>query len=169
MEEVKKQFSPEFRNRLSSIIMFNHMGEKMAESIVDKKLGELMAKLLAKKISLNVTKEAKKYILDKGITREYGARELERIINTKIKPLLSKEEDNNPNIIEEARNWSLKIEQNDPEATKLCEWFKKVALDEAKGIYDLLGIKFDDWQNDIPPLCQPNQNRSPKISYEENN
>ena len=91
MEEVKRQFSPEFRNRLSSIIMFNHMSEKMASCIVDKKLKELSDKLTAKKIEFTVSEEARKYILDKGITREYGARELERIINTEIKPLLVSE------------------------------------------------------------------------------
>ncbi len=90
-EEVKRVFSPEFRNRLSGIVTFNHMDETMAKLIVDKKLRELSQKLDSKKVMLKVDKKAYDYILKSGITREYGARELERVINTKIKPLLVKE------------------------------------------------------------------------------
>lgn len=90
-EEVKRVFSPEFRNRLSAIVSFNQMDEKMASLIADKKLRELKDKLKEKKVTLTVSDSAYDYILKKGITREYGARELERVINTKIKPLLVKE------------------------------------------------------------------------------
>ena len=91
MEAVKKQFSPEFRNRLSAIITFNHMDDKMAGLIVDKTFNNLKDKLCKKSVKLNISKDARRYVLDKGITREYGARELERIVNSKIKPLLVKE------------------------------------------------------------------------------
>ena len=50
MEEVKRVFSPEFRNRLSAIVSFNHMSEEMAAQITEKKLRELMQKLNAKNI-----------------------------------------------------------------------------------------------------------------------
>ena len=91
MEEVKRVFSPEFRNRLSSIVMFNHMDNAMASLIVEKKLNEFKEKLGKKKVTLNVHNDAYDYIMNNGVTREYGARELERVINTKIKPLLVKE------------------------------------------------------------------------------
>ena len=91
MEEVKKVFSPEFRNRLSGIVTFNHMSREMAEQIVDKKLRELTDKLSGKKVTLTVSKKAKDYILKKGITNEYGAREIERVVDSDIKPLFVKE------------------------------------------------------------------------------
>lgn len=91
LEEVKKVFAPEFRNRLSAVVTFNHMSREMAELILDKKLIELQEKLSLKKVSLTLHKEARAHILEKGITREYGAREMERILNSEIKPLLVNE------------------------------------------------------------------------------
>jgi len=91
MEEVKRVFSPEFRNRLSGVVTFNHLDREMASRIVDKKLAELSDKLSGKKVALTVTKEAREYILNKGITKEYGAREIERVIESDIKPLLVNE------------------------------------------------------------------------------
>lgn len=91
MEEVKRVFSPEFRNRLSSIVTFHGMDPKMAELIAEKKLGELGAKLAIKGVTLSVDSDVKKYLLEKGITREYGARELERVIGNQIKPLFVQE------------------------------------------------------------------------------
>lgn len=91
MEAVNKQFSPEFRNRLSSIVTFNHMDEKMAQLIVNKKMAELSEKLSKKAVKLSLTAKASQFITAKGITREYGAREIERVINSEVKPLLVKE------------------------------------------------------------------------------
>lgn len=91
MEEVKKVFSPEFRNRLSSIVSFKHVDSHMAKLITNKKLDELRAKLSAKKVTLDVTNECMDELIKKGITREYGGREVERIINSEIKPLLVNE------------------------------------------------------------------------------
>lgn len=91
MEEVKKVFAPEFRNRLSSIVTFNHMNEDMAKLIVDKKLAELNARLIAKKVTMKVSVKAHTLLTNKGITKEYGAREIERVINSDIKPLLVNE------------------------------------------------------------------------------
>jgi len=91
MEEVKRVFTPEFRNRLSDIITFNHMDKRMAALIADKKLGELSDKLSGRKVTLKVSKDAREQIIAKGITREYGARELERVIDSKIKPLFMQE------------------------------------------------------------------------------
>ncbi len=91
MEEVKRVFPPEFRNRLSAIVGFNHMSAEMAGQITRKKLGELEELLADKKIKLEVEKEAHDYIRTKGITREYGARQIERVIDSEIKPLLVSE------------------------------------------------------------------------------
>ena len=91
MEEVKRVFTPEFRNRLSAIVTFNHMSRKMAEQITEKKLHELERLLGNRKVKLHVSKAALEHIMNKGITREYGAREIERVIDSEIKPLFVSE------------------------------------------------------------------------------
>ena len=91
MDEVKRVFAPEFRNRLSAIVSFNQISREMAERIASKKLLELENKLKNKKIRMKVSKDALKNLTDKGVTKEYGAREIERIINNDIKPLLVNE------------------------------------------------------------------------------
>lgn len=88
LEEVKKVFTPEFRNRLDRIITFHAVDEKMAEKIVDKKLQQLIEKVAEKNITLLISKKCKEYLKQKGISQEYGAREIDRIIHTELKPLL---------------------------------------------------------------------------------
>ena len=91
MKQVKKTFKPEFINRLSAIAVFNDMDRHMASLILKKKIGELQQKLSLRKVNLMLTQEAEKYLLDKGFTAEYGAREIERVIARELKPLLVKE------------------------------------------------------------------------------
>jgi len=88
LEEVKRVFQPEFRNRLTKTVVFNGMDDGMAGRIVDKKLGELKQLLLRKNIELSADEEAAKWIKKKGISAEFGAREIERVIQGEIKPLL---------------------------------------------------------------------------------
>ena len=88
MEEVKKTFQPEFRNRLSKIVVFNPMDKAMGERIAEKKLGELRQMLEQKKVQLEILPEAKELLAKKGTSTEYGAREMDRIIGSEIKPLL---------------------------------------------------------------------------------
>ena len=89
MEEVKRIFSPEFRNRLDRVITFRPINEKMALQIVGKLLGQLADKLAARGVTLTSTPDSRRYLMEKGVTREYGAREISRVINTEIKPLLA--------------------------------------------------------------------------------
>lgn len=88
LEEVKRIFQPEFRNRLNRTVVFRSMNEKMAEQIVGKKLGELQKLLLRKKVELSADAESRKLVKKKGISTEFGAREIERVIQSEIKPLL---------------------------------------------------------------------------------
>ncbi len=88
MEEVKRIFQPEFRNRLNKIVVFHGMDDTMAGQITEKKLGELQRMLLLKKVELSVGTAAKKLLKRKGITTEFGAREIDRVIQGEIKPLL---------------------------------------------------------------------------------
>lgn len=88
MEEVKKTFQPEFRNRLNRIVVFHGMDDVMAGQITEKKLTELKKMLLLKKVDLSVSAEAKMLLKKKGITTEFGAREIDRVIQGEVKPLL---------------------------------------------------------------------------------
>lgn len=87
LEEVKHIFQPEFRNRLNRIVVFNGMDGKMAELIAEKKLKELAAMLSARNIEFEAVPEAVGLLKDKGISAEYGAREIDRVIRNDIKPL----------------------------------------------------------------------------------
>lgn len=88
-EAVKQTFQPEFRNRLSKIVLFRTMDDQMAEKITGKKLQELSQKLLAKKVEFTITPKAAEYVRNAGITKEYGAREIDRVIAGEVKPLLA--------------------------------------------------------------------------------
>lgn len=88
LEEVKRIFQPEFRNRLNRIVVFRGMDGKMAEQIVEKKLGELAEMLLRKNVNFCADEQARKLAEKKGISAEFGAREIERVIQGEIKPLL---------------------------------------------------------------------------------
>ncbi len=87
MDEVKRTFQPEFRNRLNRIVIFNAMDDDMAERIVGKKLGELAELLGRKNIVLSVADAAKAAVKEKGTSAEFGAREIDRVIRNEIKPL----------------------------------------------------------------------------------
>ncbi len=88
LEEVKRIFQPEFRNRLNRIVVFRGMDQPMASQIVRKKLSELADMLLRKNVHLSVDAQAERLVEKKGISAEFGAREIERVIQGEIKPLL---------------------------------------------------------------------------------
>lgn len=91
MKQVKKTFKPEFLNRLSGTVVFHDMDKQMAIRILQKKLRELDSKLQTKQVNMTLSPEAFEYILKEGFTPEYGARELDRVISQKLKPLLMRE------------------------------------------------------------------------------
>ena len=91
LKQVKKTFKPEFINRLSGTVVFNDMDEQMATLILRKKLGELQEKLTARQVEMELTDEAFAQLLKEGFTREYGAREMDRVIAQRLKPLLMRE------------------------------------------------------------------------------
>ncbi|WP_370789443.1 AAA family ATPase [Leyella stercorea] len=88
---VKKTFKPEFINRLTDIVVFHDMSRQMASLILDKKLAQLQTKLSAKNVTLRLSTEARELLLTKGFTPVYGARELDRVIGSMLKPLLMRE------------------------------------------------------------------------------
>ena len=91
LKQVKKTFKPEFINRLSATVVFHDMDRQMATLILRKKLQELQEKLTARKVQLTLTDEVFAELLDEGFTREYGAREMDRVIAQRLKPLLMRE------------------------------------------------------------------------------
>ena len=91
LKQVKKTFKPEFINRLTGTVVFNDMDQTMATLILKKKLGELQEKLTAKQVEMTLSDEAFGYLLKEGFTREYGAREMDRVITGKLKPMLMRE------------------------------------------------------------------------------
>ena len=90
LAQVKKTFKPEFINRLSDMVVFNDMDKHMAELILHKKLRQLDEKLAARGVSLSLTDTAFEQMLKWGFTKEYGAREMDRVIGNRLKPLLVK-------------------------------------------------------------------------------
>lgn len=91
MKEVKRKFKPEFINRLSGTVVFNDMNRDMANMILNKKLGQLQSQLSSKNVELKLTESAEAWLLEKGFTKEYGAREIDRVISHYLKPLLMRE------------------------------------------------------------------------------
>ena len=91
MAQVKKTFKPEFINRLSSTVVFHDMDEPMARLILKKKINALKQQLLARNVELTLDEKAENYLLKVGFTPLYGAREMDRVIAAKLKPLLTRE------------------------------------------------------------------------------
>lgn len=91
MKQVKKSFKPEFINRLSATVVFHDMSHDMATRILHKKLAQLQQKLAAKNVTIDIESKAEEWLLAKGFTTEYGAREMDRVIARYLKPLLMQE------------------------------------------------------------------------------
>ncbi|WP_411170429.1 AAA family ATPase [Clostridium sp. MB05] len=87
-DEVKKIFTPEFRNRLDKIVVFNQINKEIATEIAEKELKKFSEKLLSKNVNLEFSSECIKFISERGLSKEFGAREILRVINSEVKPLL---------------------------------------------------------------------------------
>ncbi|MBF96621.1 MAG: ATP-dependent Clp protease ATP-binding subunit ClpA [Alphaproteobacteria bacterium MarineAlpha9_Bin4] len=91
LQEINRMFSPEFRNRLDSVISFDFLSPKIMNSIVDKAISYLEGQLTEKNISIKLSNEAKKYLTIKGFDKKYGARPLQRLVQKEIKEPLAEE------------------------------------------------------------------------------
>ena len=91
MEEIKRLFTPEFRNRLDGIVQFGPLDEKTIASVVDKFLIELETQLDDKKVSLHVDDDARTWIAEKGYDAKMGARPMARVIQEHLKKPLANE------------------------------------------------------------------------------
>jgi ATP-dependent Clp protease ATP-binding subunit ClpA len=89
MEAINKMFTPEFRNRLDSIVQFEPLGEDVILTVVDKFLTELQGQLDEKRVTLDVDEDARLWLVEKGYDINMGARPMERIIQEHIKKPLA--------------------------------------------------------------------------------
>ncbi|EQB0427270.1 ATP-dependent Clp protease ATP-binding subunit ClpA, partial [Pseudomonas aeruginosa] len=86
-----KSFTPEFRNRLDTIIQFGRLSTETIKSVVDKFLTELQAQLEDKRVQLEVSDAARGWLAEKGYDVQMGARPMARLIQDKIKRPLAEE------------------------------------------------------------------------------
>ncbi|MFC9474710.1 ATP-dependent chaperone ClpB [Nocardia sp. NPDC056952] len=91
MEAVRRAFKPEFINRLDDVVMFHALDAKQLESIVDINLRQLQKRLSQRRLTLDVTEEAKQWLAVRGYDPAYGARPLRRLIQQAIGDSLAKE------------------------------------------------------------------------------
>ena len=91
MTVIKKRFSPEFRNRLDTIIQFASLDVNSIKRVVDKLVVELEAKLGNNNVTLELDDEAREWIAERGYDPKMGARPMARIIQEQIKRPLAEE------------------------------------------------------------------------------
>lgn len=91
MDEIRKIFTPEFRNRLDNIIWFNHLSTEVIHQVVDKFIVELQVQLDQKGVSLEVSQDARNWLAEKGYDRAMGARPMGRVIQDNLKKPLANE------------------------------------------------------------------------------
>ncbi|WP_106478620.1 ATP-dependent Clp protease ATP-binding subunit ClpA [Phytohalomonas tamaricis] len=89
MEVIRRTFSPEFRNRLDSIIQFRSLDMSVVRNVVDKFLVELQAQLDEKRVQLDVDDDARQWLADHGYDPDMGARPMARLIQEKLKKPLA--------------------------------------------------------------------------------
>jgi ATP-dependent Clp protease ATP-binding subunit ClpA len=82
---VEKTFTPEFRNRLDSVVRFGHLSREIMTGIVNKELAAFKNQLTEKKVRLEVTAACLSRLAEEGYSREFGARNVGRLIEDKIK------------------------------------------------------------------------------------
>jgi ATP-dependent Clp protease ATP-binding subunit ClpB len=90
-ESLTERFRPEFLNRIDEIIIFDSLSNRDIEKIVDLQIEKINRRLIDKKIFIQLSQEAKKYLSQKGFSPDYGARPLKRLIEKEILDRLADE------------------------------------------------------------------------------
>ena len=86
-DAVNKAFSPEFRNRLSRIVQFHHLGNQILLRVVEKEVGEFGNQLREQNVELEVDPMVYEFLVSKTNSQEYGAREIERLVDDHVRSL----------------------------------------------------------------------------------
>ena len=90
-DAINRLFTPEFRNRLDSIIGFSNLSPKVMGFVVEKFIMQLEGQLAERRVTISLAESAKTWLAKKGYDKKYGARPLGRLIQEKIKQPLSEE------------------------------------------------------------------------------
>ena len=90
-EAIKRMFTPEFRNRLDAIVPFDYLPTPVIGMVVDKFVLQLELQLADRDVHIQLTDEAKAWLVERGYDRLYGARPMARLIQEKIKQPLAEE------------------------------------------------------------------------------
>ena len=91
LDEAKKTFKPEFLNRLTEIVIFRPLAKESMHSIVDLELSKVTERLKEKKLKLEVSDEAKEFLIEKGYDDKLGARPLRRAVEKYLEDTLAEE------------------------------------------------------------------------------
>jgi ATP-dependent Clp protease ATP-binding subunit ClpC len=91
MDEAKKSFKPEFLNRLTEIVIFRPLAKESMSSIVDLELKKVSQRLKDKKLKIEVSDEAKEFLIEKGYDDKLGARPLRRAVEKYLEDTLAEE------------------------------------------------------------------------------
>jgi len=91
MDEAKKSFKPEFLNRLTEIVIFRSLAKESMSSIVDLELNKVSQRLKDKKLKIEVSDEAKEFLIEKGYDEKLGARPLRRAVEKYLEDTLAEE------------------------------------------------------------------------------
>jgi ATP-dependent Clp protease ATP-binding subunit ClpC len=91
MEELEKEFRPEFINRLDDIVIFRQLTRENLAEIVKLEIRKVAKRLEDKEISLDISAEATEFLIDKGFHQEFGARPLRRAVEQFLEDPLSEE------------------------------------------------------------------------------
>jgi ATP-dependent Clp protease ATP-binding subunit ClpA len=110
VDAVNKHFTPEFRNRLDSIIEFDRLDKAQVRRIAMKFIGELNELLSTKNIHIDLSPEALTKLVEDGFDEKMGARPMRRLIAEKIKKPLSKKI-----VFENLRNCNMMVSHNGSE------------------------------------------------------
>jgi ATP-dependent Clp protease ATP-binding subunit ClpC len=89
-EELKRTFRPEFLNRIDEVIIFHRLPETSLYLVVDKMLGDLRGRLAERELSLELSDEARGWLVKNGYDEAYGARPLRRLIQKEIENALAR-------------------------------------------------------------------------------
>ncbi len=81
---LKKEFKPEFLNRVDDIVIFNYLSKEDVREIVDLEMEKVIKRLAAKDINLKMTKKARKFIAEEGFDQKLGARPIKRVIQKEV-------------------------------------------------------------------------------------
>ena len=90
-EAINKLFTPEFRNRLDAVVSFGHLPPEVIVKVVDKFIIQLEAQLADRNVTIELTDEARKWLVENGYDEQMGARPMSRVIQTAIKTPLADE------------------------------------------------------------------------------